>query len=102
MSNIRELSRIYETFFRSMIAGLRNKSSVDAETFDSVTVLFSDIPAFGAISMIVPPIQSFQLLHDAYLNIDYILELFDVYKVETINDSYMVRTWCSNRNWSVA
>lgn len=74
---------------------LRNKEIVNAENFDSVTILFSDIPVFGMIAAASSPLITIALLNEVYIKIDSVLGQFDVYKVETINDSYIVRS--SNR-----
>ena len=60
------------------------------EGFDCVTLMFSDMPEFGGIVTKSSPLQLILLLNSVYSTIDLLLEAFDVYKVETINDSYMV------------
>lgn len=61
------------------------------EQFDEVSVLFSDIPVFKSIVASCSPLVIVSLLHQIYSAIDAIIPKFDVYKVETITDSYMVR-----------
>ncbi|GAV05720.1 hypothetical protein RvY_15806-2 [Ramazzottius varieornatus] len=77
---------------------LRNKEPVLTEAFDCVTLMFSDMPEFGGIVTKSSPLQLIFLLNSVYSTIDQLLESFDVYKVETINDSYMVVSGLPQRN----
>ena len=60
--------------------------------FDSATVLFSAIEDFSQIVAKSRPIQILSLLQIVCTTIDQGITSFDVYKVETITDTYMVRT----------
>ncbi|XP_055330965.1 atrial natriuretic peptide receptor 1-like [Paramacrobiotus metropolitanus] len=82
----------------SLINSLRNKQIVNAEDFDCVTILFSDIPQFGPICAQSAPLHTIILLNTLYSTFDMILPKFDVYKVETINDSYLLASGLPIRN----
>ncbi|XP_055348036.1 atrial natriuretic peptide receptor 2-like [Paramacrobiotus metropolitanus] len=72
-----------------VVNSLRNKHTVVAEYFECVTLSFSDIPQFGSVVVQCAPLQTIVLLNAVYSVFDSILPRFDVYKVETIGDSYL-------------
>ncbi|KXJ18569.1 Atrial natriuretic peptide receptor 1 [Exaiptasia diaphana] len=77
-------------FPKTVAETLKKGERVNAEYFDSVTVYFSDIVNFTNICSMISPMQVTSMLNSIYSAFDDTIDKFDVYKVETIGDAYMV------------
>ena len=69
---------------------LKDREDVIADRFEAASVLFADIVGFTGLSARLPPEQVVRLLDGLFSRLDGLVDEFEVEKIKTIGDAYMV------------
>ena len=75
---------------KEIVAILKNESRVIADQFDSASILFADVVNFTPMSATMTPTELVELLNEVYSHFDTLVEKYDLEKIKTIGDCYMV------------
>jgi hypothetical protein len=84
------LALVHQMLPPKVVEAIRHGKQVTPESFEEVTIFFSDVVGFTNICAQVAPIEVVQMLNELYTVMDYCTSHFPLYKVETIGDAYMV------------
>jgi guanylate cyclase len=75
---------------REIVAILKDEKRVIADQFDSASILFADVVNFTPMSATMSPTELVELLNEVYSHFDTLVEKYDLEKIKTIGDCYMV------------
>ena len=81
---------LYQMLPKTVADRLKMNAKVESEFFKSATIMFSSLVSFTQMTIELTPLEVVDLLNRLYTAIDSKIDKYDVYKVETINDTYMV------------
>lgn len=75
---------------KEIAAILKNESRTIADQYEEASVLFADMVGFTPLSAQLPPVEMVELLNEVFSYFDSLLDKYQVEKIRTIGDSYMV------------
>ncbi|GIL77900.1 hypothetical protein Vretifemale_7367, partial [Volvox reticuliferus] len=76
--------------FLSLVPGNVERMASLATWHPGVTILFADCVGFTSMCHAATPLTVMGFLNQLYLRFDHMIDIYKVYKVETIGDCYMV------------
>ena len=75
---------------REIANRLKNEGRTIAEQFDAVTILFADMVDFTSLSARMAPQDMVDLLNEVFTAFDALVKQYNLEKIRTIGDNYMV------------
>jgi adenylate cyclase len=69
---------------------LKQQQSAIANRFEDVTILFADLVNFTELAAEISPIELVNSLNQIFSSFDRLAEIYDLEKIKTIGDAYMV------------
>nr|QNG40948.1 NIT domain GCY 2 [Placozoa sp. H4] len=88
---------LYQMLPKFVANQLKQGYNVSAETFEDVTIYFSDIVGFTVICHRITALQVVQMLNILYEIFDSKVDKYNAYKIETVGDAYMVASGLPRR-----
>lgn len=73
-----------------IVEKLKKEPQAIAEQFHEVTILFADIVGFTPLSSTMPPVELVNMLNRIFSIFDGLAEQYELEKIKTIGDAYMV------------
>ncbi|KAG9510122.1 Receptor-type guanylate cyclase gcy-17, partial [Fragariocoptes setiger] len=86
---------LYRVMPKFVVEQLKLGITIAPQSFDLVTIFFSDIVNFEQYAQLMAPSQVVELLNEIYSRFDLIIASFDVVKIETIVDQFLVASGVS-------
>ena len=81
---------LYNALPVSIANELKESRTVKAERYENLTVLFADIVGFTSYSSNQSPDKLVEMLNQIFSSFDRLVDQYDVEKIKTIGDAYMV------------
>ena len=75
---------------KEIAAILKNESRTIADHYSEASILFADMVGFTPLSAKLAPVEMVELLNEAFSHFDSLVDKYDLEKIRTIGDSYMV------------
>jgi adenylate cyclase len=75
---------------KDIVSILKHESRTIADHFDGASILFADVVDFTPMSEKMSPTELVDLLNEIFSYFDLLVEKYDVEKIKTIGDCYMV------------
>src|SRR5215468_5318792 len=75
---------------KDIVSILKNESRTIADHFEGASILFADVVDFTPMSAKMSPTELVDLLNEVFSYFDNLVEKYDVEKIKTIGDCYMV------------
>lgn len=82
---------------KEIAAILKNESRIIADHYEGASVLFADMVGFTPLSAVLAPVEMVKLLNEAFSFFDSLLDKYNVEKIRTIGDNYMVASGVPRR-----
>jgi len=81
---------------KSIVERLKKSPSIIADRFKNATILFCDIKGFTEITNRISPDQLISTLNVIFSEFDHLVSFFELEKIKTIGDAYMVAAGLPN------
>jgi adenylate cyclase len=82
---------------KEIAAILKNESRTIADHYTEASILFADMVGFTPLSAKLEPVEMVELLNEAFSYFDTLVDKYDLEKIRTIGDSYMVASGVPRR-----
>lgn len=86
---------LYQLVPKFVADRLKRNEPIIPQVFDGVTIFFSDIIGFEKYASVMSPSDLVDLLNSIYSSFESIISSFDVTKIETITDQYLIASGIS-------
>jgi guanylate cyclase len=75
---------------REIAAILKNENRTIADQYEGASILFADLVGFTPLTAEMAPVEMVELLNEIFSQFDSLVEKYDLEKIRTIGDNYMV------------